>query len=190
LDYGTNSVRCVIVDTADGRELGTCVYEYETGDAGIILDSADHNLARQNPADYLKGVDVTVAGATADAKKTEPKFDPKDVIGIGVDTTGSTPLPVDKDGTPLAMLDVFKDNPNAHAWLWKDHTGYAEAGTPRRPKPRRWPRRSIRSTWPSAAARIRRNGSSARSCIVCALRPGFSMRPIRGSSTPTGCPPC
>ena len=65
LDYGTNSVRCVIVDTANGRELGTCVYEYPTGEAGIILDPADHNLARQNPADYLKGAEVTIAGAIA-----------------------------------------------------------------------------------------------------------------------------
>ena len=127
LDYGTNSVRCVIVDTGHGRELGTCVYGYETGEAGILLDSADHNLARQNPADYLKGVEVTVAGAIAEAKQAEPKFDPKDIVGIGVDTTGSTPLPVDKTGMPLALLDAFKDNPNAHAWLWKDHTGYAEA---------------------------------------------------------------
>ncbi len=127
LDYGTNSVRCVIVDTADGRELGTCVFEYPTGEAGIILDPADHNMARQNPADYLKGAEVTIAGAIAQARKADPRFDPKDIVGIGVDTTGSTPLPVDRNGTPLAMLDRFKDNPNAHAWLWKDHTGYAEA---------------------------------------------------------------
>ncbi len=127
LDYGTNSVRCLIVDTSNGRELGTCVHEYETGEAGILLDAADHNLARQNPADYLKGAEVSVAGAIAEARKADSKFDPKSIVGIGVDTTGSTPLPVDKNGTPLAMLDAFKDNPNAHAWLWKDHTGYAEA---------------------------------------------------------------
>lgn len=127
LDYGTNSVRCVIVDTADGRELGTCVYEYETGQAGILLDPTDHNLARQNPADYLKGVEVTVAGAILQAKKAESAFDPKNIVGIGVDTTGSTPLPVDREGRPLAMLDAFQDNLNAHAWLWKDHTGHAEA---------------------------------------------------------------
>jgi len=127
LDYGTNSVRCVVVDTADGREVGACVYEYETGEAGIILDPADHNLARQNPADYLKGVEVTVAGAMAEAGKADPNFDAQQIVGIGVDTTGSTPLPVDRSGTPLALLDAFKDNPNAHAWLWKDHTGHAEA---------------------------------------------------------------
>src|SRR5512146_857742 len=128
LDYGTNSVRCVIVDTADGRELGTCVYEYPTGEAGIILDPADHNVARQNPADYLKGAEATIAGAIAAARQAEPSFNPRDIVGIGVDTTGSTPLPVDRNGTPLAMLDQFKSNANAQAWLWKDHTGYAEAG--------------------------------------------------------------
>lgn len=127
LDYGTNSVRCLIVDVTSGEELATAVYEYETGEAGIILDSADHNLARQNPADYVKGMEVTITAALADAKKADTKFDAKNVIGIGVDTTGSTPLPVDKSGTPLAMLDEFKDNPNAQAWLWKDHTGFAEA---------------------------------------------------------------
>ena len=60
LDFGTNSVRCVIVDIADGSEVGTAVYEYPTGQAGIILDPSDHNLARQNPADYIKGIEVTI----------------------------------------------------------------------------------------------------------------------------------
>ncbi len=127
LDYGTNSVRCLIVDVTNGNELGTAVYEYETGEAGIILDPADHNLAKQNPADYLKGIEVTVKAAMAEAKNTIKDFEPYQIIGIGIDTTGSTPIPVDKNGTPLGMLDAFKDNPNAHAWLWKDHTGHAEA---------------------------------------------------------------
>lgn len=127
LDYGTNSVRCVIVDTADGNELSTAIYEYETGEAGIILDPADHNLARQNPADYLKGIEVVTKAAIAKAKKTDKTFDAKKIIGIGIDTTGSTPMPVDKDGTPLGMLREFKGNPNACAWLWKDHTSHAEA---------------------------------------------------------------
>jgi len=127
LDYGTNSVRCLIVDVANGKELGTAVYEYETGEAGIILDPADHNLARQNPADYLKGIEVTVTAAITEAKNTVKGFEPDQIIGIGIDTTGSTPIPVDKNGTPLSMFDEFKDNPNACAWLWKDHTGHAEA---------------------------------------------------------------
>jgi L-ribulokinase len=127
LDYGTNSVRCLIVDVTNGSELGTAVHEYETGEAGIILDPADHNLARQNPADYLKGIEVTVKGAITKAKKAVKSFKTDQIIGIGIDTTGSTPIPVDKNGTPLGMLDTFKNNPNAHAWLWKDHTGHAEA---------------------------------------------------------------
>jgi len=127
LDFGTNSVRSLLVDVINGNELGTSVYEYETGEVGIILDSADHNLARQNPADYLEGIEVTIKAAIAEAKKADKDFDTNQIIGIGIDTTGSTPLPVDKDGTPLSMLDEFKDNPNACAWLWKDHTGHAEA---------------------------------------------------------------
>jgi L-ribulokinase len=127
LDYGTNSVRCLIVDVTGGDELGSSVYEYETGQEGIILDSADHNLARQNPADYIKGAEATVTRAVTQALDTNKNFDPAEVIGIGIDTTGSTPLPVDKEGRPLAVLDEFKDNPNAYAWLWKDHTAYKEA---------------------------------------------------------------
>ena len=127
LDYGTNSVRCLIVDVANGNELGSDVYDYKTGEAGIILDSSDHNLARQNPADYLEGTAVSVKQAMCEAKKADKSFDASEIIGIGVDTTGSTPIPVDKNGTPLSMLDEFKDNSNACAWLWKDHTGYAEA---------------------------------------------------------------
>jgi L-ribulokinase len=127
LDYGTNSVRCLIVDVTNGNEPGTAVYEYETGQAGIILDPSDHNLARQNPADYIKGAEVTIKEAIRQARKSDSKFDTNKIIGIGVDTTGSTPIPVDKNGTPLNMLDEFKNNPNACAWLWKDHTGHAEA---------------------------------------------------------------
>ncbi|UCG58692.1 MAG: hypothetical protein JSU70_04095, partial [Phycisphaerales bacterium] len=87
LDYGTNSVRCLIVDVTNGNELGTSVHEYETGEAGVILDSSDHNLARQNPADYLTGIKVTLKEAIAQAKKSDKNFDPSRIIGIGIDTT-------------------------------------------------------------------------------------------------------
>ncbi len=127
IDYGTNSVRTVLVDISNGEELATSVHQFETGEAGIILDPADHNLARQNPADYLMGARATVKEAVSDAKNNNRDFDTSQIVGIGIDTTGSTPIPVDKDGTPLAMLDEFKNNPNAQAWLWKDHTGHAEA---------------------------------------------------------------
>ena len=127
LDYGTNSVRALCVDVANGNELGTVVHEYETGEAGIILDSADHNLARQNPADYLRGAEAVIKAAVTEAGNADMDFDVSQVIGIGIDTTGSTPIPVDKNGTPLSMLAKFRGNPNACAWLWKDHTGHAEA---------------------------------------------------------------
>ena len=127
LDYGTNSVRCLIVDVSNGKEVGTSVYEYPSGQAGILLDPNDHNVARQSPTDYLEGLESTILEAVKLAKQADSSFDPAKVIGIGVDTTGSTPIPVDADGTPLAMKPEFKDNLNAYVWLWKDHTGYAEA---------------------------------------------------------------
>jgi L-ribulokinase len=127
LDYGTNSVRCVVVNTKNGEEIGTAVFPYPTGKEGIILDHCDANLARQNPADYIKGIEQSIKDTLKAAKKNDKKFSPEKIIGIGVDTTGSTPIPVDRNGTPLSMLDKFKKNPNATAWLWKDHTGYAEA---------------------------------------------------------------
>jgi L-ribulokinase len=126
LDYGTNSVRALVVDTASGREVGTAVWNYSHGKDGVIL-SRDPNLARQHPADYLKGAEITIRKALADAKKRVRGFKPDRVAGIGVDTTGSTPLPVDARGRPLAFDKRFSKNPAAMAWLWKDHTGVAEA---------------------------------------------------------------
>jgi L-ribulokinase len=126
LDYGTNSVRTLIVNTANGREIATDVWGYEHGEAGVIL-SRDPNLARQHPADYLKGAEITIKKALAEARKSVSGFKPDQVVGIGVDTTGSTPLPVDKNGQPLAFQKKFANNPAAMAWLWKDHTGVAEA---------------------------------------------------------------
>jgi len=126
LDYGTNSVRTLIVDTSDGREIATAVWNYEHGEAGVIL-SRDPNLARQHPADYIKGTEASVRRALAEAKKKTRGFKPEQVSGIGVDTTGSTPLPVDERGEPLALARRFAKNPAAMAWLWKDHTGVAEA---------------------------------------------------------------
>src|SRR5579863_10198812 len=97
LDYGTNSVRALIVDTANGREVGTAGWNYEHGTAGVIL-SRDPNLARQHPADYLKGAEITIRQALADARKNVRGFQADQVAGLGVDTTGSTPLPVDETG--------------------------------------------------------------------------------------------
>ena len=127
LDFGTNSVRALLVEVKNGRELATSVFDYPSGRAGIILDSRNPNLARQNPADYLAGVESAVRKTLAAAKKADRRFDPGRIIGLGVDTTGSTPLPVDSAGAPLAFRKEFRRNPNAMAWLWKDHTGFAEA---------------------------------------------------------------
>jgi L-ribulokinase len=126
LDYGTNSVRALIVDTANGREVGTAVWNYEHGTAGVIL-SRDPNLARQHPADYIKGAEITIKNALANAKKNVRGFTPQQVVGIGVDTTGSTPLPADANGQPLAFTKKFANHPAAMAWLWKDHTSVNEA---------------------------------------------------------------
>ncbi len=126
IDYGTNSVRALLVDTADGAEIATSVFEYPSGEQGILLDPKDPNLARQNPADYIEGFFATV-GAVVRAAKRRRGFRPEDVVGMGVDTTGSTPIPVDKQGTPLALGKRFAKNPAAHAWLWKDHTAAVEA---------------------------------------------------------------
>jgi len=126
VDYGTNSVRAVVVDCSDGSSVGTCVFNYPSGHQGVILDSSDHHLARQSPADYIEGLETSVKGALAEAANRDG-FSPDKVIGIGVDTTGSTPIPVDAKNVPLALDPAFKNNPAAHAWLWKDHTGADEA---------------------------------------------------------------
>jgi L-ribulokinase len=126
LDYGTNSVRCLVVRCADGREVGTCVVNYPSGRQGVLLDPKDHHLARQNPGDYLVGLEKSVEGALAQARKVRG-FDAARVIGVGVDTTGSSPIPVDAKNVPLALAKKWKNNLNAQCWLWKDHTGWREA---------------------------------------------------------------
>ncbi len=123
LDFGTNSVRAVVVDTKDGAELGSAVYNYVHGDMGVVIDPKDPNVARQHPADYLVGIERTITEALALAGTGVAD----NVVGIGVDTTGSTPIPVDGDGVALALISEFDENPNAMAWLWKDHTAVKEA---------------------------------------------------------------
>ncbi|AHG92419.1 Carbohydrate kinase, FGGY (plasmid) [Gemmatirosa kalamazoonensis] len=126
IDYGTNSVRALVVDVDTGAELGTWVYDYPSGQKGILLDPTDPDLARQNPRDYLVGLEGAVKGALARAAEHDG-FDASRVVGIGVDTTGSTPIPVDVLGQPLAFQERFRTELDAYVWLWKDHTGHAEA---------------------------------------------------------------
>jgi len=127
IDYGTNSCRSLLIDLDNGAEVGSTVFNYPSGEMGILLDPKDPHVARQNPQDYLEGLEAVTRGALQQAQANVPGFDPAQVIGIGIDTTGSTPIPVNQAGTPLGLLPEFKNNLNAMVWLWKDHTGYAEA---------------------------------------------------------------
>jgi L-ribulokinase len=126
IDYGTNSVRAVVVDCADGRTVATSVVDYPSGEQGVLLDARDVHLARQHPGDYIVGLRESVRGALT-AASADRSFDRARVIGLGVDTTGSTPLPVDARNRPLGLDPRFREHPAAQAWLWKDHTGASEA---------------------------------------------------------------
>ncbi|MEM1445009.1 MAG: ribulokinase [Planctomycetota bacterium] len=126
VDFGTNSARALVVDVADGREVATHVIDFPSGDRGILLDPAEPDLARQRPGDYVFGFEQSVRGAV-EAALNDGAFSPDKIVGIGIDTTGSTPIPVDADGTPLGMKPEFEDHLAAQAWLWKDHTSHAEA---------------------------------------------------------------
>jgi L-ribulokinase len=123
VDYGSDSVRSVLVDAKNGRELASSVFYYPRWQQGLFCD-APQNQFRQHPLDYIEGLEQTIkdciakaGGATAAAA----------VKAISVDTTGSTPVAVDESGTPLALLPGFETNPHAMFVLWKDHTGIKEA---------------------------------------------------------------
>ncbi len=127
LDFGTNSCRALIVDIADGRELATHVFPYPSGADGIFIDEKEPNIARQDPRNYLIGIKECVRFAVDTAQKDNPDFNPEQIIGIGVDTTGSSPMPVNAQGAPLCILPEFKEDLNAMVWLWKDHSSHREA---------------------------------------------------------------
>lgn len=126
IDCGTNSVRALLVRCRDGKEYGSCVVGYPSGREGVLLDPKDHNLARQHPGDYLFGLQETVRGALKQASKFKD-FSAAKVVGIGVDTTGSSPIPVDAQNRPLGVQKLWIKNPHAQCWLWKDHTSWREA---------------------------------------------------------------
>jgi L-ribulokinase len=126
VDYGTNSVRAVVASCAEGRVIGTAVCDYPSGEDGVLVDPGQPHLARQNPADYLEGLEASVSRALTAAEK-DGAFSRHQVIGIGVDTTGSTPMPVDRQNRPLALDPHWRHDLAAHAWLWKDHTAADEA---------------------------------------------------------------
>jgi len=122
IDYGTDSVRAVAVDAADGREVATDVFYYPRWKQGLYCH-APGNRFRQHPLDYLEGLQACIRGTLAKA----PAEVAARVKAISIDTTGSTPCAVDRAGTPLALLAGFAENPNAMFVLWKDHTGIREA---------------------------------------------------------------
>jgi L-ribulokinase len=122
IDYGTDSVRSVVVDTANGDILSSWVFEYPRWKKGLYCDPSI-NQFRQHPLDYTEGLEQSVKGAI---KGLTPEI-VKNIAGITVDTTGSTPVAVGKDGVPLSMMQGFECNPDAMFVLWKDHTAVKEA---------------------------------------------------------------
>ncbi len=126
IDFGTNSARALVVRCRDGAELGSCVIGYRSGRQGVLLDPKDAHLARQHPGDYLAAMEQCVGGALAAARRARG-FSASRIVGIGVDTTGSSPIPVDRGNRPLAMARKWRRNLAAQCWLWKDHTSWREA---------------------------------------------------------------
>lgn len=125
IDFGTNSARALLLNVSTGEEVGSAVCGYPGGEEGILLSSNEPHLARQHPGDYLTAIKETVSTVVQNARVKG--VNPENIIGIGVDTTGSTPLPVDENMTALGVIKEFKYNLNAQAWLWKDHTASEEA---------------------------------------------------------------
>lgn len=122
IDYGTDSVRAVLVDASNGNQLATAIREYPRWKEGKYCDPAVSQF-RQHPLDYLECLEATVKECIQQAGNAAAKT----VKAISVDTTGSTPIAVDKQGVPLSMHSAFAENPNAMFVLWKDHTATREA---------------------------------------------------------------
>lgn len=126
VDFGSNSVRALVVRCSDGTEFASASADYRSGKQGILLDATDPHLARQHPGDYLRSLEQCVKAALEQAGRRKG-FDPSAVIAVGVDTTGSSPIPVNSKNQALGTLAAWRKNPNAQCWLWKDHTSTWEA---------------------------------------------------------------
>ena len=122
VDYGSDSVRSIIVKASDGNEIASSVFYYPRWKDGLYCD-ASLNQFRQHPLDYIEGLEHTIKSCLQQAGPAVAA----NVKAISVDTTGSTPVAVDQTGTPLALLRAFEHNHNAMFVLWKDHTGTQEA---------------------------------------------------------------
>lgn len=122
VDYGTDSVRTIIVNAANGEELAASVFQYPRWKKQLYCN-AGANRFRQHPLDYVEGLEATIKECVAKVGADVASR----IKALSVDTTGSTPVAVDKTGTPLSLLPGFEENPNAMFVLWKDHTSIAEA---------------------------------------------------------------
>lgn len=122
VDYGTDSVRSVIANAHNGKEIASSVHYYSRWQQGLYCNPAA-NQFRQHPLDYIEGLEKTIRHCIDQAGPAVAAA----VKAISVDTTGSTPVAVDRSGTPLALLPEFAENPNAMFVLWKDHRATQEA---------------------------------------------------------------
>jgi L-ribulokinase len=122
LDYGTDSVRALVVNTQTGEAVGTAVHYYERWKKGLYCQP-ELSQFRQHPLDYVEGLEASIKGALQGL----PSDVAANIVGISIDTTGSTPVAVDEQGTPLSLLPEFAENPNGMFILWKDHTANSEA---------------------------------------------------------------
>ncbi len=122
LDYGTDSVRALVVNAQNGDEVASQVFYYPRWKKGLYCDPSQSQY-RQHPLDYLEGLEQSILGALAQVGSAIAAR----VVGISVDTTGSTPVAVNAQGTPLSLTPEFAENPHGMFILWKDHTANAEA---------------------------------------------------------------
>lgn len=122
LDYGSDSVRAVLLNTKNGEELASSVFNYPRWAKGLYCKPV-LNQFRQHPLDYLEGLENTIK----ECLNNQPDEVIKNIAAISVDTTGSTPVAVNKEGLPLSLTPEFSENPNAMFVLWKDHTAVKEA---------------------------------------------------------------
>lgn len=122
VDFGSDSVRSLVVNTRTGESVSTATVFYPRWKAGLYQHS-EYAIFRQHPLDYLESIEQCIVESVQKLSKEQKEL----ICGIGVDTTGSTPVPVDREGTPLALLEEFRENENAMFHLWKDHSAFAEA---------------------------------------------------------------
>ena len=122
VDYGTDSVRSVVLDASNGKEIASSVFSYPRWKDGLYCDAANQQF-RQHPIDYIEGLEQSVKKCLKEAGNAVAK----NIKAISVDTTGSTPIATDAKGIPFHYIPEFENNPNAMFVLWKDHTGVNEA---------------------------------------------------------------